>query len=223
MAEHPLTVSGILRPTHSADDRAIFFSLASFWEMNEVSREMTVKPLTALLLRPKRLSDIASLHREFNVLPDTQAVLPSAVLLNIFNLLSLAEEVLKLILAIVAVIVLIYLFVSMYSATLQRRRDIATMRALGARRLTIVGIILLESCTITSSGGILGIVASYAIARLGAQIIAERGGLALNPPLFTPVQPLVLAGVVVLGTLAGIIPAIMAYRSEVAEHLSPLS
>jgi putative ABC transport system permease protein len=223
MAEHPLTVAGILRPTYSADDRAIFFSLASFWEMNEVSRDMTVKPLTAILVRPKRLSDIAGLHREFNVSPDSQAVIPSSVLLNIFNLLALAEEVLKMILAIVAVVVLLYLFVSMYSATLQRTREIATMRALGARRLTILGIVLLESCTITFIGGVLGLFAGYAIVRLGTQIIAERGGLALNPPLFTPLQPVVLAGVVLLGTLAGIIPAMMAYRTEVAENLAPLS
>jgi putative ABC transport system permease protein len=223
MAEHPLTVAGILRPTYSADDRAIFFSLASFWEMNEVSRQMTVKPLTAVLVRPKRLSDIPSLHRELNVSPDTQAVIPSSVLLTIFNLLSLAEEVLKMILAIVAVVVLLYLFVSMYSATLQRSRDIATMRALGARRRTILAIVLLESCTITVIGGILGIVASYAMIRLGAQIIAERGGLALTPPVFIPLQPVVLAGVVVLGTLAGMIPAIMAYRTEVAENLASLS
>ena len=223
MAERPLTVAGILRSTYSADDRAIFFSLASFWEMNEISREMTVKPLTAVLVRPKRLSDIPSLHRELNVSPDTQAVIPSSVLLAIFNLLSLAEEVLKMILAIIAIVVLLYLFVSMYSTTLQRSREIATMRALGARRLTILGIVLLESCTITVIGGILGIVASYAIIRLGAQIIAERGGLALNPPLFTPLQPMVLAGVVVLGTLAGMVPAIMAYRTEVAENLAPLS
>jgi len=32
-----MTVVGILRSTNSADDRAIFFSLASYWEMNEVS------------------------------------------------------------------------------------------------------------------------------------------------------------------------------------------
>jgi putative ABC transport system permease protein len=223
MAEYPLTVAGILQPSYSADDRAIFFSLASFWEMNEVSREMTVKPLTAVLVRPKRLSDIASLHRELNVSPETQAVIPSSVLLSIFNLLSLAEEVLKMILAIVAVVVLLYLFVSMYSSTLQRSRDIATMRALGARRLTVLGIVLLESGTITSIGGILGIAASYAIARLGAQIIAESSGLALTPPLFTPLLPLVMTGVVVLGTLAGLIPAILAYRTEVAENLAPLS
>jgi putative ABC transport system permease protein len=215
-------VVGILKPTYGPDDRAIFFSLASFWQMNEVSREMTVKPLTAVLVRPKRLSDLPSLHREFNVAPDRQAVLPSAVLLNIFNLLRLAEEVLKMVLAIVAVVVLLYLFVALYSATLQRTRDIATMRALGARRVTVLSIVLLESCTITLIGGVVGLFGGYAIVRLGVQLIAERGGLALNPPVFTPLQPLVLAGVILLGILAGIIPAIMAYKTEVAENLAPL-
>jgi putative ABC transport system permease protein len=181
--------------------------------MNEISREMTEKPLTAVLVRLKRMSDIPSLHREFNVAPDRQAVIPSSVLLNIFNLLNLAEEVLK----------MLYLFVSMYSATLQRTREIAIMRALGARRMTILIIVLLESCTITFIGSVIGLFGSYGIAQLGAQIIAERGGLALHPPVFTPLQPLVLAGVVLLGTLAGIIPAIMAYRTEVAENLAPLS
>ena len=223
MAEYPLTVVGILRPTHGADDRTVFMALASFWQMNEISRPMTVKPLTAVLVRPKRLSDVPSLHREFNVAADSQAVIPSAVLLSIFNLLSLVEEVLKMILAIVAVVVLLYLFVSMYGATLQRTREIATMRALGARRMTILMIVLLESCTITLIGGILGLGGGYGIALLGGQIIAQRGGLALHPPVFTPLQPLVLAGVLGVGTLAGLLPAIMAYRTEVAENLAPLS
>jgi putative ABC transport system permease protein len=223
MAEYPLTVVGILQPTHGADDRTIFISLASFWEMNEVSRDMTVKPLTAVLVRPKRLSDIPSLHRELNIAPETQAVIPSSVLLSIFNLLGLAEEVLKMILAIVALVVLLYLFVAMYSATLQRRREIATMRALGARRLTILLIVLLESCTITLMGGILGLSGGYGLALLGARIMVERGGLVLHPPMFTLLQPLVLAGVVGLGTFAGLIPTILAYRTEVADNLAPLS
>ena len=67
MAEYPFTVVGILKPTHSADDRAIFMSLASFWQMNEVAREQTIKPLTAVLIRPKRMSDLPGLHRERNV------------------------------------------------------------------------------------------------------------------------------------------------------------
>jgi putative ABC transport system permease protein len=78
MAEYPLTVVGILEPTHSADDQAIFLSLASFWGMNEVARRLTVKPLTAVLVRPKRMSDLPALHREHNVAAETQRFCPAA-------------------------------------------------------------------------------------------------------------------------------------------------
>src|SRR6266446_51228 len=223
MTEYPLTVVGILRPTHSSDDRAIFFSLSSYWGMNEVARKMAIKPLTAVLVRPKRMSDLPSLHRELNVAAETQAVFPSAVLLTIFNLLSLAEEVLAMILGIVAIVVLLYLFVSMYSATLERKREIATMRALGARRVTILGIVLLESCAITAIGGIAGLLGGHGAAYLGAHVLAARGGLVTHPFLVSALQPVVFGSVILLGTLAGLLPAVLAYRTEVAENLAPLS
>jgi putative ABC transport system permease protein len=222
MAEYPLTVVGILRPTHSADDRAIFFSLSSYWGMNEVARKMAIKPLTAVLVRPKRMSDLPSLHRELNVAAQTQAVLPSGVLLTIFNMMAVAEDVLTMILTIVGVIVLLYVFVSMYSATLERRREIATMRALGARRTTILGIVLVESCALAAAGGVGGILGGHGVAYLAGSLLA-RSGLVANPFLFNVLEPAVLGSIILLGTLAGLLPAILAYRTEVAENLAPLS
>ena len=222
MAEYPLTVVGILRPTHSADDRAIFLSLSSYWGMNEVARKMAIKPLTAVLVRPKRMSDLPSLHRELNVAAETQAVLPSGVLLTIFNMMAVAEDVLTMILTIVGVIVLLYVFVSMYSATLERRREIATMRALGARRTTVLGIVLVESCALAAAGGVGGILGGHAVAYLAGSLLA-RSGLVANPFLFNVLEPAVLGSIILLGTLAGLLPAILAYRTEVAENLAPLS
>jgi putative ABC transport system permease protein len=223
MAEYPLTVVGILRHTHNADDRAIFFSLASYWGMNEVARQATVKPLTAVLVRPKRMSDLPSIHREFNSAAETQAALPSGVLLTIFNMMATAEEALTVVLAVVGLIVLLYVFVAMYSATLERKREIATMRALGARRATVLGIVLAESSLLAMLGGVGGILAGHAIAYLAASLIAARSGLVTNPFLFDALQPVVLASVILLGTLAGVLPAWLAYRTEVAENLAPLS
>jgi len=223
MAEFPLRVAGILRPTRSADDRAIFLSLPSFWGMNEVARKMQMKPLTAVLVRPKRMSDLPALHRQLNISQETQAVFPSAVLLGIFNLLGLAEEVLTLILAIVAIVVGLYLFVSMYSATLERTREIATMRALGARRATILAIVLLESCVVTLVGGCAGVVLGHGVAYAGAQLLAVRAGVTADPFAIGVLQPLVVAGVVLLGALAGLLPALSAYRVDVEANLAPLS
>src|SRR5215471_17632758 len=217
MAEYPLTVVGILRPTYSADDRTIF------WGMNEIARQAAIKPLTTVLVRPRRLSDVPHLHREFNVNPETQAVLPSAVLLTIFNLLSVAEEVLRFVLEAVVLVVLLYLFVALYSAMLERRREIATMRALGARRLTVLLIVLLEACFIALLGGLVGLVGGHGMAALGAHLLAQRGGLALAPFTVSALQPLLLVGVTLLGGCAGLLPAVLAYRTEVAENLAPLS
>src|SRR6516162_7049599 len=222
MAEYPLTVAGILRPKHSADDRAIFFSLPSYWGMNEVARGMTVKPLTAVLIRPKRMSDLPGLRRELNVAAETQAVLPSAVLLTIFNVMAVAENVLTMILAIVGIIVLLYVFVSLYSATLERRREIATMRALGARRATVLGIVLIESCALAAVGGVGGLLGGHAVAYFAGALLA-KGGLVANPFFLDPLEAAVLASVILLGTLAGLLPAVLAYRTEVAENLAPLS
>ena len=223
MAEYPLTVVGILRPTHSADDRAIFFSLATFWDMNEIAREMPVKPLTAVLVRPKHMSNLPSLHREFNIRSETQAVFPSAILLTIFHLLGVAEEVLRLIVALVALVVILHLLVSMYSATVERKREIATMRALGARRLTILSIVLLESAMLAGLGAMLGLGGGHGLTYLGTRLLALRSGLAMHPFQFSPLQPAVCIGVLMLGIVAGLIPALLAYRTEVAENLAPLS
>ncbi|HWO06851.1 MAG TPA: ABC transporter permease [Methylomirabilota bacterium] len=222
MAAYPLRVVGVLRPTGTADDRAIFISLASYWEMNEISRKALIKPLTAVLIRPKRLSDLTALHRGWNVGPDLQAALPSAILLNIFNLLGLVEDVLALVLAVVAVVVGLYLFVTMYNATLERRREIATMRALGARRATVLGIVLLESCVIAGLGGLAGILGGHGVAALGASLLAARGGPVTHALALSALQPVTFGAVVALGALAGLLPAVLAYRTEVAENLAPL-
>jgi putative ABC transport system permease protein len=223
MAEYPLTVVGILRFTRSADDRAIFLSLPSYWGMNEIARNLQIKPLTAVLVRPKRMSDLPALHRQLNVSPTTQAAFPSTILLNIFNLLGVAEEVLTLILTIVAIVVVLYLFVSMYSTTFERKREIATMRALGARRATILRIVLLESSVITVLGAAAGVLGGHAIAYLGARLLAARVGVVTDPLALGMLEPVVFGSVVLAGTLAGLLPALRAYRMEVAENLAPLS
>ena len=222
MAAYPLTVVGVLGRAGTADDRAIFMALATYWEMNELARTAQVKPLTAVLVRPRRLSDLTALHRGFNLAPDLQAALPTGVLLEVFNLLGLVEDVLVVVLSVVAVVVGLYLFVTMYHATLERRREIATMRALGARRITVLGIVLLESCAVAGLGGLVGIVGGHAAAYAGAYLLTVRGGPVAHAFTVGTLQAVALVVVLALGALAGLVPALLAYRTEVAENLAPL-
>jgi len=61
------------------------------------------------------------------------------------------------------------------------------------------------------------------MAVLGAHLLSQRGGLALAPFTVSTVHPLLLVGVILLGMCAGLLPAVLAYRTEVAENLAPLS
>jgi putative ABC transport system permease protein len=111
----------------------------------------------------------------------------------------------------------------MYSATVERKREIATMRALGATRATVLGIVLVESCTLATVGGIGGVLGGYVVADLAVTVLAAKSGLVTQPFVFDGLQLAVLGIVIVLGTLAGLLPAVLAYRMEVTENLAPLS
>jgi putative ABC transport system permease protein len=221
-AEYPLRVVGVLDATRSADDRAIFISLPSYWGMNEIARNLQVKPLTAVLVRAKRMSDLPALHRQLNVAPTTQAAFPTTILLTIFNLVGLARDVLTLILVMVGIVVVVYLFVSMYSATFERTRELATLRALGAPRTTILHLVVLQSGLIAVVGAAAGVLGGHAVAWGGARLLAVRVGVVTDPFAVGALQPFVFAGVVLVGGLAGLLPALRVCRMEVAENLAPL-
>ena len=125
-------------------------------------------------------------------------------------------------LAIGAVVAFLSLFVSMYAATFERRREIATMRALGARRTTVFAIVLLESTAVALVGAVPGILVGHCAATLGGQLLAARGGPVMHPFAVGLLQPGMLAATVAIGALAGLVPALLAYRTEVAENLAPL-
>jgi putative ABC transport system permease protein len=97
------------------------------------------------------------------------------------------------------------------------------MRALGARRTTVLRIVLLESSVITALGAAAGVLGGHAVAYVGAQVLAARVGVVTDPFALGTLQPVVFGSVVIVGTLAGLLPAMRAYRMEVAENLAPLS
>src|SRR5262249_53872466 len=103
------------------------------------------------------------------------------------------------------------------------RREIATMRALGARRVTILGIVLTESATLAIAGGVAGLAGGHLVAYVGASVLAARGVQVANPLVFSALEPVVLGSVILLGIIAGMLPAVVAYGTEVEENLAPLS
>ena len=72
---------------------------------------------------------------------------------------GLLGNIQKALLTLIAVIILVSgvgIFVSIYNSMSDRRREIGIMRALGAGRMHVFGIILAESTLLCVGGGLLG-------------------------------------------------------------------
>ncbi|HXW96013.1 MAG TPA: FtsX-like permease family protein, partial [Gemmatimonadales bacterium] len=104
----------------------------------------------------------------------------------------------------------------------ERLGEIATLRAIGISRRSIVRDVMAEGTILTLVGGVLGVLLGAATARYLDRILTSFPGLPAAISFFVPEsQSLALAGAVLLATgiLAGIYPALVAARAAIAETL----
>jgi putative ABC transport system permease protein len=153
---------------------------------------------------------------------NTQAVSPLseiAGLLQIF--VTPIRNVLLTLTVLVCLVSAVAILVSIYNSMNERRRDIAVMRALGARRGVIMFVVLIESVMIAAVGGSLGWLAGHLLGMACSGFVEEQTGLQVGLLNTVSWQELVLIpGLILLGILAGIIPALSAYRTDVSKNLS---
>ncbi len=247
--DQEFTVVGILKATGTPNDRAAFINMEGFYlleqhaapERDEVSgldkpkatsnpsTEEQGKPHTKRLPIDKRevtailvRSDFAvGMQKPINKTPFAQAVSPVS---EIFALLQIYIEpvqwALLILTLLVCVVSAVSILVSIYNSMNERTRDIAVMRALGASRDTVLAVILCESCLIAVCGGLLGWLGGHAIAALASPMIEGRTGVKISFfSIHYPNELWIIPSLVVVGILAGLIPALVAYRTDVSKSL----
>jgi len=151
---------------------------------------------------------------------DVQAVAPAEEIDRLFRGLVGDIQVVLLILAVLIVVVAgIGIMVSIYNSMNDRRREIAIMRALGARRSTVMAVILVESILLALGGGAIGVLLGHGLTGALAPIIAERTGVVVSPLHFQTNELILIPGLIVLASAVGYLPAVIAYRTDVAQSL----
>lgn len=148
------------------------------------------------------------------------AVNPASVMREFFNTFLRGSTLLLLaVSALVTVVAAISILVSIYNSVSARRREIAILRALGATRTRVLGLICAEAGLIGLGGGVLGIVAGHLIAGAGSALFERTLGEGINWIAADAWEGVYLLGVVVLALAAGLVPALKAYRTPVATNL----
>ena len=142
---------------------------------------------------------------------------------DLFDKLGWAYRVLELVGYLVMLVASATLFASLYNTLNERRRDFAILRALGAHRRELSAWMVAESGMIALLGGMAGW-GVYAVILAGAaHVVRTQTGVVLQVLSFHPVLVLAPLGMLLMGCLAGLVPAWKAYQSDVAANLNPLS
>jgi putative ABC transport system permease protein len=149
------------------------------------------------------------------------AVMPVREVTVLFEGLVGNLQLLLLGLAILVVVVAgIGIMVSIYNTMNDRRRDIAVMRALGAGKQTVMIVILFESLLLSLGGGLAGLVLGHGLIALLNPLIIDQTGVSIGLLQFQQGELALVPGLIVLATVAGIVPALAAYRTDVSKALA---
>ena len=218
------TVVGVLEPTGTPVDRVIWIPLEGVQTMKG-HNPLAATELSAVLLQLRAPTAGLMLNNQLNASGGrlTFAYPIGAIVADLFNKINWVDKVLTLVAWLVAVMASGSVLVSIYNSMSARQRDIAILRALGARRRTIFGAVMGEAAAIGLLGSVAGFAVFVALAVTVSGIIQAQTGVVLEPLKWNPVfwwGPAVFVGLCVLG---GIVPALKAYRVPVAETIAPVS
>jgi ABC-type lipoprotein export system ATPase subunit/ABC-type antimicrobial peptide transport system permease subunit len=113
---------------------------------------------------------------------------------------------------------------TMYSAVLERTKEIGVLKALGSRRRDVLLLFVAEAAVIGLAGGLIGTLAAVGLARLGntwvdrlTQSVTSGGLDVFRPDIWIVFAALALA--VVLSTVSGLLPSLRAARQDPVKAL----
>ncbi|MGE5193297.1 MAG: ABC transporter permease [Deltaproteobacteria bacterium] len=112
------------------------------------------------------------------------------------------------------------IFVSIYNSMADRKREIAIMRALGARRRTVFSIIIAEAVLLCAGGGLAGLLLGHCLVFIAGPIVEARSDILIDPWFFESHELIILPALLVLAVIVGLVPGLTAYRADVAKGLS---
>ena len=214
----------MLAPTNTPVDRVIWIPLEGVQTMSG-HNPLAATELSAVLIQLRAPAAGLMLNNQLNASGGrlTFAYPIGSIVAELFNKIGWMDRVLTLIAWLVAVMASGSVLVSIYNSMSARARDIAILRALGARRRTVFGAVVGEAAVIGLLGAAAGFAVYAGLAAFVAALIQAQTGVVLEPLRWNPVfwwGPATFVGLCVLG---GLVPALKAYRVPVAETIAPLS
>jgi putative ABC transport system permease protein len=235
----PFKVVGILTPTGTPVDKTVHVSLEAIeaihvgWESganlgNNPSKEQLLeinfhpKQITAMMIGLKSKIQTFALQRQINTYKQEplSAILPGIALHELWGMMSVAEQALLIVSVFVVVAGLMGMLSSLLTSLQERRREMAILRAMGARPRHVFVLLISEATVLTTTGIICGVGGMYAMLAVAAPIITSNYGINIALSGISSHEWMLLGFVQLAGIVIGFFPALRAYRQSLSDGMT---
>lgn len=219
-----LTIVGVTSPRLLPGNEELLVSLTEAQRLLDAPGKINVIDANFDSVEEERRTEIETAINSALGVSYTIGVLQAGA--EILTNIGTAQRILNFIGALGLIMGAFIIFNTFRTIIAERRRDIGMIRAIGANRRTVTGMILAEGLIQGTVGTAVGLLLGYGFAVLTLSVVAPIGQEYLNIQLGSPViTPGLIVGSIVLGVgitvLAGVIPARAAGRIPPLEALRP--
>jgi len=183
---------------------------------------LTPESITSMLVGATSRVKSLGLQRDLNdyKAEPLQAVIPGVALSQLWNVVSVVERALALVSGFVIAVGLIGILTSILTSLNERRREMAILRAMGARGRHVVGLLVSEAALLAFIGSTFGLILLYGLLWLFKPFLETRfniSALRLWPGQF---DLGVVIFVTAMASILGLIPALIALKRSLSDGLT---
>jgi putative ABC transport system permease protein len=237
--DKPFEVAGILKRTGTPVDRAVYIGLKSIDEIHQAfegeehdhdplmvhdedNSEAEQGDLSAILVGLQLRAAAVSMQRtinEYGQEPLT-AIMPGVVLLEVWQMMSTVERILKIVSLLVVAVGLFSMLIILMTSLNERRREMAILRSVGARPAHVFVLIMGEAVFLTLMAIALGLILVYGLMVLLQPWLESMYGLFIVIGWPSVSELMLLAVIAMCGFVVGLIPGIRIYRYSLADGMT---
>jgi len=178
------------------------------------------KEITSMFIQYRSPLGAVQLPRYVNTQSSMQAASPAFETARLFTLIGVGVDVMQGFAYLIIFISALSIFIALYNALKERKYDLAIMRSLGASKQKLFVHVILEGLIITTLGAIFGLALGHGMVELLGSLFEKSGQLGVTGRQFLKAELIIIAGSLIIGIIAALIPAIQSYRTDISKILA---
>ncbi|MEM1230366.1 MAG: ABC transporter permease [Pseudomonadota bacterium] len=178
------------------------------------------REVTAVLLSYRAPLAALTMPRQINAAGALQAAAPAMEISRLLQLIGVGLDGLKAFAWVLIGTAALSIFAGLYGSLRARRGELAVLRCLGATRGELLLMLMIEGVVLAALGILLGALLGHGVMTLLAAWLEADRGVALSGWALASGELPLLLGLLAVGALSAIIPAVSAYRIDVARILA---